>query len=66
VSDADAVQLTDIVRDECIARLLGAVEDAAIRGVCAEGQLEAAISELRRQDAAELLRAARARGHTDV
>ena len=46
----------ELIRDALLEAALRAYEDAGIRGLCAEGRWEAAVSALRSVDLAPLLR----------
>lgn len=50
----DRIELAEAVRRACLDAALRAAEDAGIRGLCAEGRLEAAVDAIRNVSADEL------------
>jgi hypothetical protein len=50
----DRIELAEAVRRACLDAALRAAEDAGIRGLCAEGRLEAAVDAIRNVRAEEL------------
>jgi hypothetical protein len=54
----DTTSLVETVRAACLEAALAAYEDAGIRGLCAEGQWEAAVSAIRQVDLSGMLRLA--------
>lgn len=55
MSRAELLQLAERVRAALITQAQAACEDAAIRGLCAEGAVEVAVSAMRSMDVAPLL-----------
>jgi len=55
-TDAASI-LADTVRAACLDAALEAYEDAAIRGLCAEGRCEAALAAIRHLDLSAVLEA---------
>ena len=51
----DASSLVETVRAACLEAALAAYEDAGIRGLCAEGQWEAALAAIRHVDLSRVL-----------
>ncbi len=50
------LNLAEVVRDACLRAALDGYEDAAMRGLCPEGALEAAISAIRMLDLETVLK----------
>ncbi len=56
----ETIHLAEAVRQACLEAVLHAYEDAAIRGLCAEGAWECAVGALRSLDVEEVIEQARA------
>lgn len=55
----DSVRLAEQLRETLIRHALAAYEDASLRGLCAEGAWEAAVSAMRQLDVRRLVTDAR-------
>lgn len=53
----ERLRLAEAVRQACAAAAVDALEDAGMRGLCAEGRLEVALEAMRKLDLAALVAA---------
>lgn len=57
---AEALRLVEAVRQACVEAVLEGFRDAAMRGLCHDGAVEAAVGAVRQLEAVELLARAEA------
>jgi hypothetical protein len=53
----ERLMLAEAIRQACVVAAVEAAEDAGVRGLCAEGRLEAAMAAIRQLDVRAVVRA---------